>query len=157
MNHFFVFERSDGGISIVVPSEGSRREEETEEDWLLRVKEKTVTSLPHLKNAKELSTNILPSNRRFRNCWRDPGDGTVKVDMTLARGQRMAEIRTERGRRFAAFDAEWMKATGQKNAARADAVESVRQQLRDVPQNVDLEGIATPEELEAFQPEWPGV
>ena len=50
-----------------------------------------------------------------------------------------------------------MKATGQKNAARADAVESVRQQLRDVPQTVDLEGIATPEELEAFQPEWPGV
>ena len=77
--------------------------------------------------------------------------------MTIARAQRLTEIRAEREKWFAALDAEWMKATGQKNTARADAIEAVRQQLRDVPQTVDLEGIATPEALEAFQPEWPGV
>jgi len=79
--------------------------------------------------------------------------------MPLARTQRMAEIRAERGRRFGPLDADWMKATGQGNAARADEIEGVRQQFRDIPNGLiaegTVEGIATPEELEAFQPEWP--
>ena len=104
--------------------------------------------------------NELPSER-FRNCWRDSGDGTVKEDMPLARAQRLAEIRAERDRRFPPLDNEWMKATGQGNKTRAAAVEGVRQQLRDIPNKLiadgSLEGIATPEELEAFDPEWPDV
>lgn len=160
---FIVFQRTDSGLTIRNPTARSRRDGETETEWRERIAA-THRDKPGLLGAERLADctpEDLPRSRRFRNCWRSDGTGSVHVDMPLARGQRMNEIRAERGGRFAALDAEWMKATGQNNAARADAVETVRQQLRDIPNGLiadgTLEGIATPEELEAFDPEWPEV
>lgn len=97
----------------------------------------------------------LPSYR-FRDCWRLSGDA-IKVDMPLARAQRIAEIRRERNARFAALDAEWMRAMGQKRLAEADAIEAKRQALRDIPATclTALVACTTPDALETYQPEWP--
>lgn len=43
------------------------------------------------------------------------------------------------------------------SAARAAKVEAVRQQLREIPETVDLEANSTPEALAAFEPEWPDL
>ncbi|MCZ6843436.1 MAG: hypothetical protein O7G32_11475 [SAR324 cluster bacterium] len=48
-----------------------------------------------------------------------------------------------------------MKATGQGDGKRAAAIEAARQTLRDIPQSIDLEKLATPEEMEGFEPQWP--
>ncbi|MCZ6474599.1 MAG: hypothetical protein O6934_14295 [SAR324 cluster bacterium] len=48
-----------------------------------------------------------------------------------------------------------MKATGQGDAKRAAAIEAARQTLRDIPQTIGLEKLATAEELESLQPQWP--
>ena len=154
-----VWKLSDG--TIAMGAMGRTHEGESEQEKITRCLAKTEKELGNgtLKGAKRLTPRLrseLPG-MRFFDSWRLNDGDDVQVDMPLARAQRMMEIRAERDRRFGPLDGDWMKATGQKNVTRADAVESVRQQLRDVPQTVDLEGIATPEELEAFQPEWPGV
>ena len=97
----------------------------------------------------------LPSYR-FRDCWRLSGDA-IKVDMPLARAQRIKEIRAERNGRFTGLDAEWMRAMGQKRLAEADAIEAKRQVLRDIPATclTALDACTTPGALETFQPEWP--
>ena len=92
---------------------------------------------------------------RWRDCWRNRGDGRIHVDMPMARAQRLEEIRVERNVLFAPLDAEWMKAMGQKNQAEADLMEAKRQQLRDIPNTLDLDSISKLEVLEAFEPEWP--
>ena len=121
---------------------------------------------PGMEIVGECDPSTLPS-WRFLDCWRHNGK-TVIVDMALAREQRLTEIRSERMSRFVALDAEWMRATGQKRAAEADAIEARRQLLRDIPQMLigqkALDGVVckallsdcrTVEELETLVPTWP--
>ena len=95
---------------------------------------------------------------RFRDCWRQSGQA-IQVDMALARAQRLVEIRAARNVRFAALDAEWMRALGQKRTAEADAIEAKRQVLRDIPQTCAplLDACGSVDELIAFEPNWPEV
>lgn len=48
-----------------------------------------------------------------------------------------------------------MNIRAQGDAKRAAAIEAARQTLRDIPQSIDLEKLATPEEMEGFEPQWP--
>jgi len=174
-----IFERVDGGISVIIPAPKNRlgvfkvgeafhtisldrgtgkfiEFAETEDEWLQRTVKEGVPKLSKLKGAKRLDdclTTDLP-NRRFRNCWRNK-EGLTKVDMVLARVQRMSEVRVERDERFKAFDNEWMKFKGQGNEAEASKVEAKRETLRNIPNNLKLDAIKTPEELEKFEPKWP--
>ena len=157
-NKRLIWKKPDGSICITIPAPKGRREGESEADWIERVRARAKDADPHLADCVGLSDCMaadLPGSRRFRNCWRDDGTGRLAVDMTRARDQRMSEIRAERDQQFASLDNEWMRATGQGKKAEADAIEAKRQALRDIPQNTDLEAVATPEELEAFQPTWP--
>ena len=90
----------------------------------------------------------------FHMAWRHAGNGQIVVDMPAARALKMGRIRKERQRRFPSLDAEWMKAMGQGDSAMAATIEAKRQHLRDLPQTVGLEAIATPEALAGFQPDW---
>jgi hypothetical protein len=104
----------------------------------------------------EILGDVPPPSYRFRDCWR-VSSGAVSVDMPLARQQRLAEIRAERNEKFARLDAEWMRATGQKRTAEADAIEAKRQTLRDIPATAQtaLESCKSTDDLESYQPEWP--
>jgi len=157
MDKRIVFELADGSVVIRTPVEGSRKSDESEESWIERTAARHINK-PKFKGFKRLPNCLisdLPISRRFRNCWRANSADKVLVDLPLARAQRMAEIRAERNQRFAALDAEWMKAAGQKNTAREATVEAVRQTLRDIPNGLKLDTIKTPEALEAFEPTWP--
>ncbi len=45
--------------------------------------------------------------------------------------------------------------TRQGDSARVEEIEAGRQALRDLPAGIDLDGILSPEDLEAFEPPWP--
>jgi len=90
----------------------------------------------------------------FRDSWRVVG-GRVVIDMPLARQQRMNEIRAERDKRLAATDGIFLSAQEQNRANEIAELKAKRQALRDIPQSINLDSITTPDELAAFEPEWP--
>jgi hypothetical protein len=72
--------------------------------------------------------------------------------MDKARILHMERIRQARKSEFTRLDAEWMRATGQKDASLADQIEAERQALRDMPQTVDLSKAKTPSALQKLWP-----
>jgi len=85
----------------------------------------------------------LPTDREYRDAWTHDGV-TVTHDMQRAKAIHLTKLRAARARLFVELDAEWMKATGQKDSVTADAIEEQRQVLRDLP---SLDTVTTIEEL----------
>jgi len=96
-------------------------------------------------------------NRYFRNCWKLIG-GKVAVDLASARAQVLAEIREERNRRLDASDREKSRLDDVGTPQQRAALARYRQQLRDLPLQVQADlavWLASAEELEHYQPPWP--
>lgn len=155
-----IFEMPDGTIRIALPIAGSQaqRASTSEQDWFDREAAKLMGTNPNLAGAIRLRDHHiteLPHALRWKRAWRNDGAGSVEVNMPAARAQRMGEIRTERDKRLTATDADKNRLDDIGTAAQKTALATKRQTLRDIPQNVDLETISTPGELETFEPEWP--
>lgn len=86
-------------------------------------------------------------DKYFRNCWRVSGGGSVSVNTSLARTQRMNEIRAKRDELLKKSDAKYMELLS-KGSDLTD-IQALKQSLRDVPQNTDLSAISDLEELKA--------
>lgn len=97
------------------------------------------------------------TERRFRDCYRRAGTGLPRVDMPLARAQRMAEVRLERNKRLTASDGDMLKAREQGDLTQEAQLKTYRQQLRDIPvtTQVAVDACGTPEALHTFTPTWP--
>lgn len=136
-----IFSGPDGIASVIIPAYNDeatgKREDETEADYLARVVARNVEAgvLPPATMYAIIDEAELPV-RHYRNAWRVDvvaGLASVKHDMVVARQMKLdQEIRPERNRRLAAKDVEFTKALGAKDQAAADAVESTRQQLREI-------------------------
>lgn len=83
------------------------------------------------------------SDRYFREAW-DLVEGVVAVDMPRARDIQMNKIRNARDKKLQELDIETM---------RGNDVQSEKQVLRDLPDNIDLTTANTPEELKVIWPE----
>lgn len=105
------------------------------------------------QNITELDTSELPPSGTYDRAWFQDATGKISTDMPAARLLKMVEIRRERNAKLDLLDKEFMKALSTKQDTKA--ITDKMQALRDIPQTIDLSGILTPEELEAFQPEWP--
>lgn len=154
MEKIVIWEMPDGQIvPIIFPSHG-RKEGEEDQQWIDRIALLSKPD-PHAVRLPDSTLSALPG-KRFRNCWRAKA-GLVEVDLPSARMQRINEIRKERDEKFAPMDAEWMKATGQKNTVRAEAIEVHRQILRDITVKAlaDLLKLKTPEKIGVYRPVWP--
>lgn len=94
----------------------------------------------------------VPTDRMFRAAWRDTGS-TLEVDMTIARGIWLEEARRLRSTKFDQLDKDWMRAMGQGDKAEAERVESERQKLRDLPDELlpDVEAARDLVELRAVR------
>lgn len=90
----------------------------------------------------------------MRDAWEDDGS-KITVNMVKARAGKTEEIRPERNKRLLALDVEHRKASG--NTTEQDRIDAVAQKLRHLPATIqpDLDAIATPEALEAWEPNWP--
>lgn len=95
----------------------------------------------------------VPADRTFRGAWVfDEAAGAVTHDLAKCVEIRKEQMRAARSPKLAALDCQWMKATGQGDAAAAAAAEAERQVLRDVTKDPDLAAAKTPEDLKAVWP-----
>lgn len=98
---------------------------------------------------RRVEPSELPTDRRYRNSWKDFGDG-VRLDMAKARAERLEQLRRQRTAVLDQLDRNWMRATGQGKKEEADEIEWGRQELRDMPQRVAaaLEAAQTADDLD---------
>ena len=158
------FELPDGTVRYATCPYNYKKPGETTQQWLLRAFNKTVRDNPRYAGAKRILNPVMPDGepfapgkpKLFMGAWRHAAEGQIVVDMPAARKLKIDQIRGERDGRFPPLDAEWMKAVGQGDSAAAATVEAKRQHLRDLPQNLNLDAIETPEALAAFEPDWEG-
>jgi len=152
-----LWQRPDGSISVTCPGQPPL-EGEPLEMYLDGVALRAQNVDPELAGAVRLPSvqvSVLPG-RRFRNCWRWSGNA-LRVDLPLARQQRLKEIRGERDRRLAATDGPWMRSVERNLLVERQQLESQRQALRDLPAQAaaDLESCADEAAVAAYQPQWP--
>lgn len=107
---------------------------------------------------RRITTDDLPKNRLFRDCWRSDGR-RIAVDMGLAREAHLADVRRARDAKLREKDGDWLREFSRGNAEATATVEAERQTLRDVPQTIDAEVKAarTPEALKAIWPDQLGA
>jgi hypothetical protein len=81
----------------------------------------------------------------------------AKIVMAKARTIRIDQIRPERDKRLVALDVDYMRADEAGDGSVKQRIAATKQALRDLPAAVqpELDAIATPEALEAWEPSWP--
>lgn len=97
----------------------------------------------------------IPTDRTYRNAWRDGGKGKgITHHMPTVRQLHLDRIRRQRAPLLVQLDAEWMRATGQGNTAEAARIEAKRAALRALPETIapELKAATTPAAVMAIQP-----
>jgi hypothetical protein len=140
-----VIKRADGGVAICDnPNDPDR--------VFNNFVEQAKLAYPQwLPATFELIEVDLPTDRAFRDAWTFNG-GAVEVDMPKARDIHMKRIRGRRNKKLKDSDIEMMIATEKNDAPAVAALKLMRQRLRDLPQNTDLDSASTPDELKAIWP-----
>ena len=74
--------KRDGTVAVIIPIAKSRRENETERQWLTRVYDKTISQQPDLQNIlyDDIDDSNLPRGRQFRAAWTGRKQEGVTVD-----------------------------------------------------------------------------
>jgi hypothetical protein len=129
-------------IRIVSPAQD-------DDDFFNFVLEKDVK--PNAAEWWILDETEFPYDRYFRNAWHVTPSGGVDVHPEKAKTQRMAEIRKQRNEALDATDKDMARLTEQGKNAEANALKAKRQTLRDLPNNISLDGL-TPDQLKNFDP-----
>lgn len=139
-----VYERPDGGLSIVSPAPKNHLEKVfgrmTDEQYRTHVYERSIPA--DAKNVREVTDDEIPQDRHFRNAWKLNGT-KIDVDLEKAREIHMNEIRKLRDKKLAELDIETLKGKD---------VQVQKQILRDLPQKYDLTIAKTPERLKTMIP-----
>jgi len=151
ISKIIVWTRPDGGISICSPCISKDDPKDyTEAEALARALAKDVPA--DAQNVKVLDRSKLPEKLRFRNAWRQKGDG-FEILLAESRKLVLTEIRRVRARKLDELDKQWLRAKGQKKENEAEQVEAKRQALRDLPQTANLERFNSIDELDQYWPD----
>lgn len=102
----------------------------------------------------ELPVDWEQPNSKYRDCWREK-DGEIIIDLSLARAQKLEEIRTERNKRLEESDKEWMVAVSM--GIDPVAINGKKQALRDLPDAAEtaLAAKRSINTIDSFTPSWP--
>jgi len=92
-----------------------------------------------------------PENRLFRDALKD-NKTAVEHDIDKARNVHLSRVRAARGPVLDQLDRDWQRAKGQGDKRACEAIEAKRQELRDLPTTLGVEGATTVEELKAMWP-----
>lgn len=147
-----VYQRPDGGVSVVVPSPRYvaqlMAEGMSEAEAIAAVRAKDVP--PDATDVAEADQDDIPTDRTFRDAWRRDGTRPIRVDMPAARQihrQRLEQRAAERAR---VLREQYLEADEDGDTARA---QQIRQRVRGMRQRIaalDLDAAQTPEELAAI-------
>lgn len=141
-----IYERPDGGVSIVHPVYGNKNDKETEEEFLDRVRIKDVPI--DASNIRIVDRESLPSDRTFRNAWKS----NLSVDMVKARGIHKNRLRDIRVPKMQILDVEYLRADERGDLVEKQRIALRKQILRDVTSDPAIEAASTPEQLKTVIP-----
>lgn len=134
---------------IVRPCLGAKKENETDIQFLERIKEKDVPK--DATNVYIEDASKLPTDRYFRNAW-EIKSRKVEINMPKAKVIKLGKLRAERTKLMAGLDVEYMMSDEiADEKAKADIV-SKKQKLRDFPKEPEFLNIDDPEELKNYKP-----
>ena len=74
--------REDGGVSIITPAPKSRRDNETEAEWLKRVFDKAT---PEGAEYEDVDKDKIPQDRELRNAWTGKKGKGISIDKVKKR------------------------------------------------------------------------
>lgn len=106
----------------------------------------TADKAAEIASTRPLDIAEIPSNRTFRNAWRDYGD-KLDVDMPAARDIWRDTLRKLREPRLAALDIAYQRADERGDSSLKAEIAAEKQALRDVTDDPAIEAAQTPEEL----------
>lgn len=104
-----------------------------------------------VESHRPISFDNLPTNRAFRNAWRDTGT-KIETDMPAAREIWRGTLRRLREPLLAQLDVAYQRADERSDAAAKQSIAAQKQALRDVTADPAIEAASTPEELMAVIP-----
>lgn len=158
-----MYTRPDGGVSIVTPAAGYVAETLaaaeklgvaiTEEQLVVIATAKALSHADTGVNAVLIDEATLPTDRAFRDAWRQTGRA-VEINMPAARDISRDRIRVEREPILADLDALVSRALASEAATKLDdlaAAEAKRQTARDATADPRLEAATTPDDLKAAE------
>lgn len=157
-----IFDNPDGTITVRSPvrnprpgSQAVRREKETLNQHFAR-----LTQGPNRKGGlrvAEIDHTALPAGHEHFKAARKWNGAAVEIDMVKAAAIKTDMIREERDRRLRQADNDLTVAEDDGDATTQSAVRDRRRALRDLPATIQpaLQAVATPTDLEAWQPPWP--
>lgn len=104
-------------------------------------------------SATEISEDVIPKDRTFRNCWKF-GTSKISVSIPRARKQKLQELRHRRDKKLKDLDIDSMKAFGTQDVVLAAATETKKQILRDLPDTMvqELDSLKSVRALKTYLP-----
>lgn len=132
----------DGTVSVIHPAPKSRREDETEEQWLDRIFTKMT---PEGITFEDIDDSKLP-DRDFRNAW-VKGESGIDIHVDKAREITKNRLRSERTSLLANQDVLYMKALEEGADTAAIVVEKKR--LRDITKIDHIDSLEEMKNLKA--------
>jgi hypothetical protein len=143
-----VYQRPDGGTSIVIPTEKSVLEKVlgplTDQEYEAHVRERSIPD--DAINVVDIDDETIPTSREFRNAW-TLSNSVISEDLKKSIDIKLAQIRVERNAKLAATDADYMKALEAGDSATLATLKVERQALRDVTNKLKDGSILSIEEL----------
>ena len=134
----------DGNVSVVCPTPEFINNGGTMAQFLER-------SLPDGVIFEELHKDDIPTDRYFRNAWRlDKG---INVDVECVQKIHLDCLRKVRNEKLAELDIPFQRALEDKDTVMQDNIAAKKNALRDMPQNVDMSLLDTPDKIKAFMPD----
>ena len=95
--------------------------------------------------------NDIPTDRYFRNAWRlDKG---ISIGLEQAREIHMINLRVQRDEMLTELDVPFQRALEDKDTVMQDNIAAKKNALRDMPQDVDMSLLDTPDKIKAFMPD----
>lgn len=100
-----------------------------------------------------VTSEALPQDRYFRDAWRWNGT-TINLDLPACRQRHLNKLRRIRDAKLTLSDSILLRALESSDTAILNEIKTIRQALRDMPQNIQtsLSFANTPEEIKSIRP-----
>lgn len=133
-----IYTTPDGSISVVTPVI-NKSEKITE----IEAEQRAWDKLPKdAINPRFVDEAEIPTNRSFRNAWRDDG-GKIDHDMAKAREIYKNKLREVRAKKLIDLDVQYMSADEIGDASNKQAIAAKKQILRDITTHPSIDSAKT--------------
>lgn len=131
-------------VSVLTPIEASIA------SCLVRLKEEHGEDLVFYRIVNK---EDVPVDRYFRNAWIECEEKAIKHDIEKCKKIHVDNLRIERNKKLAELDAPMLRALEDDNKELVAELKAMKQELRDMPANLDMDNLNSLEEIKAVRPD----